>query len=708
MFILKYITVIITIIISLQSQASVLNVGLKWEWSEPSYFPEYNQVLATPIIGQLNDDNSDGLINNLDVSDIVLVSFSSDNPNTVGILRALSGIDGEELWPLNNTPIYADYHYSPALADLDDDGQIEIISFNSLNGLISVSDTTGSIIKQFEKDNTSLSHVTIADLDSDSSPEFIVGNTVYNYESGKQFTLSGWESDIVTFDYDLDGDMEILVDGSLYDNTGELIWKYDDIGKLRFSSIANLDSDDEPEIIISFQGGEQSGVIVLEHNGELKWKYISEFINGGGAQAVSNFLPNGELGIAYTGYHSAVMLNGKGEVQWLSNTRDSSSQTGVTAFDFDSDGIDELIIQDNYSVRILDSITGVELNYIENSSSTHMEYPVIVDLEGDNNAELVVSANNYKPQYDINNGLRVFQSGSDSSWKSASRIWNQESFHLTNILQNGQLPFTEENSWLVNNTYRSSTLRSNWNLVWSDEFEYTGLPSSSNWGYETGFVRNKELQKYVENDLSVTRVSDGYLIIESHMTDKNSDEIWSWQDPDNSFISGSLETKGIIDWTYGRVEVRAKLPQGTGVWPAIWMLGTNMPDVGWPMSGEIDIMEYVGFAEDTLHSAVHTADNNWSTDSDYSNSSKIIMDRLGTDFHIFAIEWKLNRIDFFVDGIHHYTFQKRSEDSEVWPFNKPMYLKLNLAIGGSWGGQEGVDKTIFPQSFIIDYVRVYQ
>ncbi len=235
-----------------------------------------------------------------------------------------------------------------------------------------------------------------------------------------------------------------------------------------------------------------------------------------------------------------------------------------------------------------------------------------------------------------------------------------------------------------------------WKLVWSDEFDYTGLPDPSKLTYDTGYIANNEKQYYTESRTENARVEDGHLIIEARK------EKWEGFD----YTSARLVTRETATWTYGRFETRAKLPTGTGTWPAFWMLGTNIREVGWPACGEIDIMENVGFDPKVVHGYVHTEAYNHTKGTQRGSSVKL--DRPWEEFHLYAVEWFDDRIDFFVDDHKYFTFEKESDNDDVWPFDKPHYLLLNLAIGGNWGGQQGIDDSIFPQQYIVDYVKVYE
>ena len=158
------------------------------------------------------------------------------------------------------------------------------------------------------------------------------------------------------------------------------------------------------------------------------------------------------------------------------------------------------------------------------------------------------------------------------------------------------------------------------------------------------------------------------------------------------YTSASLTSRS--SWTYGRIEVRAKLPKGRGTWPAIWMLGSNIRDVGWPACGEIDIMEHVGFDPGRIHANIHTkAYNHVQGTNKGNNRLTPVPDE---EFHVYSTVWTAGRIDVLVDGERYFTFDKEPGGEAVWPFDKPHYLILNLAIGGNWGGQKGIDDAAFP------------
>ena len=244
-----------------------------------------------------------------------------------------------------------------------------------------------------------------------------------------------------------------------------------------------------------------------------------------------------------------------------------------------------------------------------------------------------------------------------------------------------------------------------WRLVWSDEFNYTGLPDSSKWGYDVGSHGwgNKELQNYTDRRKENARVENGVLIIEARRDGRES----------QPYSSARLVTKGKGDWTYGRFEVRAKLPSGRGTWPAIWMLPTqrNYGAGYWPDNGEIDVMEHVGYDPDVIHASAHTKAYHHSINTQKTAKTKVDSARSG--FNVYAVEWTPEEIRWYVNGRQFFKFNNErlsnpTADHKQWPFDKPFHLLLNIAVGGNWGGAEGVDDSIWPQRMEVDYVRVYQ
>jgi beta-glucanase (GH16 family) len=229
-------------------------------------------------------------------------------------------------------------------------------------------------------------------------------------------------------------------------------------------------------------------------------------------------------------------------------------------------------------------------------------------------------------------------------------------------------------------------------LIFEDHFDGTALNESS-WNYELGDGcpncgwGNNERQLYTKENVSVR---DGNLVITAT---KDS----------SSYFSGRITTAKKVEFQYGTVEVRAKLPLGQGLWPAIWMLGNDIKTIGWPACGEIDIMEYVGKNPHEIHTTLHTPDSHGNS----INTKITTLEKIEDGFHVYKCNWTNEKIEFFIDDNLVYTFSPDIKDEKTWPFDKPFYVLLNLAIGGNFGGP-AVDDSIFPKEFLIDYVKIYK
>lgn len=231
-------------------------------------------------------------------------------------------------------------------------------------------------------------------------------------------------------------------------------------------------------------------------------------------------------------------------------------------------------------------------------------------------------------------------------------------------------------------------------LVWSDEFNEEGRPDSDQWSYRTGGHGwgNKELQHYTRRPENA-RVKNGHLIIQAR---KES----------NAFTSARL--RSVESWKYGRVEVRAKLPSGRGTWAAIWMLPEDITygEKLWPRNGEIDIMEHVGHRPDLIHGGIHTAAYNHEDDTKKGESLRLGGAR--KSFNVYALEWTPAEIRILANDRVYFTYERPpSAPVAEWPFDQEFYLILNVAVGGRWGGVQGVAPDIWPQQMVVDYVRIY-
>lgn len=259
---------------------------------------------------------------------------------------------------------------------------------------------------------------------------------------------------------------------------------------------------------------------------------------------------------------------------------------------------------------------------------------------------------------------------------------------------------------------------SEWQLSWSDEFDYEGAPSDENWTHITGYLGfNQELQRYTDS-LENAFVKEGVLRIEAHCDRVSSKEFRAIEDKIRSFggnpddlkrqevTSARLVSYGKRDFANAKVLVRARFSDERGSWPAIWLLGDESKNK-WPDCGEIDIMEHVGYDPDVVHSSVHTKDYNF---MERNNATEKIRLRNVKKWHVYGVEWSESELIFSIDGKPYHRLERGDRTDANWPFlSKDKYhLILNIAVGGSWGGVKGVDTRAFPYFMEIDYVRVYE
>lgn len=232
-------------------------------------------------------------------------------------------------------------------------------------------------------------------------------------------------------------------------------------------------------------------------------------------------------------------------------------------------------------------------------------------------------------------------------------------------------------------------------LIWADEFNTPGQPDPSGWSFDLGNQNgwgNNELQTYTDSPEN-SFVRDGMLVIRAIKEDGN----WT---------SARLVTKNKADFLYGRFEIRARIPAGLGTWPAIWMLPTSQEYGNWPGSGEIDIMEHVGYDPGVVHATIHTQAYNHVIGTQVGNETRI--PDFSKSFHIYSVEWTPDSITAFADGMKYFSFANdHSQQSGTWPFDKAFHLILNVAVGGNWGGAKGVDPAMTSAVMEVDYVRVF-
>lgn len=233
-----------------------------------------------------------------------------------------------------------------------------------------------------------------------------------------------------------------------------------------------------------------------------------------------------------------------------------------------------------------------------------------------------------------------------------------------------------------------------WELVWHDEFDGDTI-DRSNWTFDIGAGGwgNGEAQYYTDRPENAY-TEDGMLVIEARQE----------RFEESYYTSARLKSEGLQEFQYGRMEARLRVPAGRGLWPAFWMLGSNFRTVGWPDSGEIDIMEYIGREPDLIFGTIYGPGYSGALGLSKWNRQEF---NIADDFHTYAIEWDENQITWFFDGEAYNTYTREDVGTRDWPFDQPFFFILNLALGGQLPGPIGLD-TEFPARYLVDYVRVYQ
>ncbi|MGF2736979.1 Ig-like domain-containing protein, partial [Marinobacter sp. DUT-1] len=436
-----------------QANLGSLNPVEKWRWDvsgQPA--SNYDQVMHAPIAVPLYDTNGDGVVNTRDDIAIIFQTFRSGYYNSPGYLRAIWAKNGEPIWTSASASVLP--VGSPAAADIDGDGFVEIVTPRPGGGIIAFSHEGSVEWTSAYRPRVRWGGASIADLNQDGVPEIIVGNAVFNNMGQVRWRASGPSGDNgvgpLSFAADLDGDgfQEVVAGRGAYSHDGRLLFNRGD----GFSAVGDLDSDGLPEIATVHAGY----VTLLNHDGSVIWQNKSIPGGGrGGPPTIADLTGDGTPEIGVAGANQYVVFGADGTIVWQSPTRDNSShRTGSSVFDFNGDGRAEVVYADEYYLRIYDGPTGQVIYEIRNTSGTTYELPVVADVDNDGHAEIVVIANSYsRGNYA---GVRVFEDESDS-WAPTRAIWNQHAYNINNINDDLTVPRSPTPSWLTHNTFRLNT-----------------------------------------------------------------------------------------------------------------------------------------------------------------------------------------------------------------------------------------------------------
>jgi hypothetical protein len=427
------------------------------EWRKATWTtdPTSNQIMSTPIVAQLSDDDGDGDVDNDDIPDIIVVTYGSGSYSTNGQLRAVSGDGSAELWNVIGQGLQGTG--GVAAGDIDGDGLVELVA------------STQTSIKAFEHDGTFKWECTgvsghqngisdtpsISDMDHDGNPEVLLGNAICSntgtllgagsYGYGGPASSVGSASFAV--DLDNDGTEELIGGNAVYDKTGGAIWYNSQIPG--YPAVADFDGDGLGEVIVT--GSAQ--IRLDDTDGTVLWSAV---VPGsyGGPPTIADFDGDGEPEVGVASNNTYAVYDGDGTMLWSRTTDDSSSgNTGSVVFDFEGDGVAEAVYADQSRLWVYSGIDGaVKLESTEHSNATWMESPAIADVDGDDHAEIVVANTTYVGSH---TGFYVF-GDADNSWQPGRKVWNQHAYFITNVEDDGGIPVTADMNWSIYNNFRSA------------------------------------------------------------------------------------------------------------------------------------------------------------------------------------------------------------------------------------------------------------
>lgn len=425
--------------------------AVEWQWSSNPLQPGYHQIMATPAIGNLTDDNGDGLVDADDIPDICFTSFSGAAYTSPGTLSCISGDGAGMHWSITSAGGVQPYSSGGvAIGDLDGDGLPEVCTAGVQNSVLCVGDDGGFRFAAGSEPSY-VGCPAIADLEGDGQAEVIFGREIISSRGGVLATgTAGGAYYKMSFavDWDGDGELEIVAGNTIYRRDGSVLWTA--AASDTMPAVGDFDGDGRPDLVLS-----GFGVVALVGNdGVLRWSTSVYGGGNGGPPTVADFDGDGQPEIGVAGASFYTVYDTDGSVLWANVVSDySSNVTGSSVFDFEGDGAADVVYADELTLWVYDGATGaVKLQEEGHASGTLYEYPLIADVDNDGSTEIVLASNNYG--YSGWNGITVI-GDLDGSWAPARPVWNQFAYHITNVNNDGSIPTTQVENWRSWNNFRA-------------------------------------------------------------------------------------------------------------------------------------------------------------------------------------------------------------------------------------------------------------
>jgi len=426
---------------------------IEWQWNANSLAAGWDDIMSTPAVANLTDDDGDGDVDEDDIPDIVFTTFAGGAYTSAGVLNAISGDGSGMHFATSGDGGYGLYASgSPAIGDLEGDGIVEVCTAGTNAAVICFEVVNGQAVLKWAA-GSEASYVgapAIADLNGDGLAEVILGRQIFDFDGTQLAHGSGGAGFNMSFaaDMDDDGQLEVVTGNTIYERDGSVMWS--DGGYDGIAAVADFDGDGTPELVRTAG----SAVEVLRLDGSWGWKTALPGGGTGGAPTVADFDGDGlpEVGVAGLAYYTLFDTNG--EILWSNPVSDySSSVTGSSVFDFEGDGSAEVVYADEHTLWIFDGATGsIEMAQEGHASGTLYEYPLIADVDNDGSTEIIVASNNYA--YSGWNGITVV-GDVGQSWAPARPVWNQFAYHITNVENDGRIPLHPTKNWELHNSFRA-------------------------------------------------------------------------------------------------------------------------------------------------------------------------------------------------------------------------------------------------------------